>query len=89
MIYTVVWKPSAKQDLAAIWMAASNRNAVTTASHRIDVLLETDPDTRGTVLYDTVRALVVPPLGVEFEVIEDDRTVWVLSVWDASVGPTP
>ena len=47
----------------------------------IDLLLRTDPETRGAVNFDTVRTLAISPLAVDFEVIPDDRIVWVLSVW--------
>ena len=87
MTYTVVWKPNAKSRLAAVWLASGDRKAVTAAAHRVDLLLKTDPDTRGTINFDTVRTLLVAPLGVEFEVIQDDMLVFVLSVWDASANP--
>jgi len=85
-IYTVVWKRSAEQQLAALWLTASNRNALTRAAARIDLLLGADSDQQGTLIFDTVRQLMIPPLGVEFEVIQDDRIVWVLSVWGVSAG---
>jgi plasmid stabilization system protein ParE len=89
MTYTVAWTPTAQDDLAAVWLAASDRNAVTNASHEIDRLLKNDPETQGTPSFDTVRTLIVPPLAVEFEVVEDDRIVYVLTVWDATAGSTP
>ncbi len=89
MKYTVLWTPTAEQDLAAVWLAAADRNAITSAAHTIDRLLAQDPETRGEVCFDTVRALSVPPLGVEFEVIEPDRMVYVLSAWDTTKGTTP
>jgi plasmid stabilization system protein ParE len=82
MNYSVVWKPSAKDELADIWLSAANRNAVTQAAHAIDVVLRLDPETRGTINFDTVRTLALPPLAVDFEVIEADRIVWVLSAWN-------
>ena len=81
MKYTVVWVPSAQQRLAAIWLAATDRRAVTAAADRIDKWLAVDPATRGTAVYGTTRELTVPPLGVEFEIMDDDRMVNVLSVW--------
>ena len=81
MIWTVVWKPTSRNELANLWMIAPDRNAVTQAAHAIDTLLRTDPETRGVVNFDTVRTLSVPPLAVDFEVVEDYRIVWVLSVW--------
>jgi plasmid stabilization system protein ParE len=81
MKYTVVWTPTAEQDLAAIWMKAGNRDAVTGASSTIDALLERDPVSQGKSRYDTVRVMFEPPLGVDFDVSEDDRLVYVLAVW--------
>jgi hypothetical protein len=82
MKWTVLWKPSAEQHLAALWLAPLNRRAVATAANTIDRLLAADPEAVGQVRFHTVRTLVVPPLGVEFEVIAADRMVWVLAVWD-------
>jgi plasmid stabilization system protein ParE len=86
MRYTVHWTPAAERDLADVWLNAADRNAVTSASHVIDLLLAQDPDQQGEVCFDTVRTLVVSPLGVDFEVIEDDRIVYVLTVWDEARG---
>ncbi|MBV9123918.1 MAG: hypothetical protein JO112_11220 [Planctomycetes bacterium] len=84
MKFTVLWKPSKEQNLAAIWMGAQDRNAVTSAAHTIDKLLSRNPESIGEVCFDMVRTLVIPPLGVDFEVMEDDRIVYELSVWDAT-----
>ena len=90
MNFAVVWMPDAQNELATIWLAATDRNAVTRASHTIDLLLGTAPHTVGTVLFDTLREYMEPPLGVEFEVIDADRRVFVLTCWDTSSGrPTP
>ena len=81
MNYTVIWKPSAEQLLADIWLSATVRRAVTIATARIDYLLGNVPTSVGTPLFDTVRSLIVWPLGVEYEVIDADRIVYVLTVW--------
>ena len=81
MIYTVLWTPAAEQELAAIWLGAADRNAITSAAHTIDTLLRVDPETRGESRHDTLRVLLVPPLGVDFDVVAADRTVYVLTVW--------
>jgi plasmid stabilization system protein ParE len=81
MRYTVVWVPSAAQDLAAIWIEAEDRNAVTSAADRIDRLLREDPHRQGEPHYGSVRILLVPPLGIDFEVLEEDRLARVLTVW--------
>jgi hypothetical protein len=84
MRFNVSWTPTAEQDLAAVWMDADDRNAITSAAHTIDGLLAVDPESRGEVRFDTVRTLSVPPLGVDFEVVEPDRIVYVLSAWDTT-----
>jgi plasmid stabilization system protein ParE len=81
MIFTVLWTPDAEQELAAVWLSAEDRNAVTSAAHGIDALLRVDPQTRGESRQHEVRVLFAPPLGVDFEVVEGDRTVYVLAVW--------
>jgi plasmid stabilization system protein ParE len=89
MSFTVSWTPAAQQDLAAVWMAAADRNAVTSAAHTVDALLAVSPETRGNLRFDTVRTLTVPPLGVDFEVVEPDRIVYVLTAWDTTKGDSP
>ncbi len=70
--------------MASVWLDAADRNAVTSAAATIDRLLSRDPDSRGEIRFDTVRTLSVPPLGVDFEVIELDRIVYVLIVWSVA-----
>lgn len=84
MRYTVIWTDSAEQNLAAVWLAAPDRNAVTSAANIVDQLLADDPETRGETRFDTVRSLVIVPLGVDFEIVELDRIVYVLSAWHAT-----
>jgi hypothetical protein len=84
--FMVEWRPDAQQDLAAIWLAAPDRNAITAAAHAIDQTLAVDPDTVGRAVFDTVRQYNHPPLAVEFEVIHADMRVWVLTVWDTATG---
>lgn len=81
MIFTVLWTSDAEQELAAIWLNAADRSAVTSAAHSIDALLRVDPQTRGESRQEEVRVLFAPPLGVDFEVVEGDRIVYVLAVW--------
>jgi hypothetical protein len=81
---TVLWVPSAEQELALAWMKSTDRQAVTNAAFAIDQFLAQDPETRGEARFDTVRTLSVPPLGVDFEVMEEDRLVYVLTCWDTT-----
>ena len=86
MRFTVLWTPSAERDLATLWEDAADRNAITFASHTIDTLLRERAKTCGESRYDTVRIMFAPPLGVLFEVLEEDRTVYVLAVWSFDKG---
>ena len=36
MNYTVIWTPAAEAELAAAWVAASDREAVTTAAYQLE-----------------------------------------------------
>jgi plasmid stabilization system protein ParE len=80
MRFTVFWKPSAEASLASIWTAADDRGAVRSAADSIDVLLRTNPESRGESRSGSTRILVVPPLAVTFEVHELDLAVFVLGV---------
>jgi len=82
MSYTVIWVPVAENRLADTWLAAPDRAAVTRAAHLIDQDLAHNPYARGFPRNASVnRTAVEYPLGVEYEIIEDDKTVRVLTVW--------
>lgn len=85
MIFTVTWSEWAQQQLAAIWLAATDRTAVARASHDIDQTLREDADTVGRRRSGDVRRFWHPSLAVEFEVSEPDRLVTVIAVWEISV----
>src|SRR6266851_4835484 len=80
MTYTVVWEPSAQQDLARIWLNASDRNSVTAASAAIDTALRRDPLGFGESRSGQRRILFMPPLPVYYIVLQDDRLVSVRTV---------
>jgi hypothetical protein len=81
MNFQVLWVSEAEEELAAIWIAAADRNAITTAAHVIDSTLRTDPQHAGESRDEDRRVLLERPLGVVFAVSPEDRTVHVLSVW--------
>jgi len=78
--YTVVWPAGAEDELAELWVAAPDRDAITAAANSIDLELSADSTTKGTELSEGLRALFAPPLRVLFAVREDDRVVEVLRV---------
>jgi hypothetical protein len=81
VIFTVTWSETAEQQLAAIWIAAADRAAITRASHEIDVTLRVDADTVGRRHIGTVRRFRHYPLAVLFDVSEPDRLATVIAVW--------
>jgi hypothetical protein len=82
MKYRVFWTLVAEQRLAGVWLASTDRNAVTRAAHRLEERLRVDPLHTGEARQSSVvRVVFDQPLGIEFEVIEDDKKVRVLSVW--------
>jgi plasmid stabilization system protein ParE len=46
MRYTVVWLPSAEEELANIWNGAADRQAVSRAANEIEILLRTSSQAR-------------------------------------------
>jgi hypothetical protein len=84
MNWTVIWKTDAEGDLATLWMRASDRDAVTVAANRIDVLLRKDPLKIGESRAEDDRIYYEPPLAVLFTVDELDCKVFVERVWRPS-----
>ena len=78
--YTVVWPSSVRDELAAVWLDASDRNAVTEAANSIDLQLADNAALKGLELQEGLRSLFVPPLRVLFAVREEDLIVEVLRV---------
>lgn len=82
MNYQVDWTPPAEQDLADRWLSATDREAVTVAAEWLDEQLATDPLRLGEPWGSSVHRIAVSgPIGVEFEVIEDDKRVIVHGVF--------
>jgi hypothetical protein len=81
MKFTVVWLPDATNDLARLWLGATERDAITVAAGRIDRLLAISPLNHGESREGAMRVLLCDPLGVEYKVDEDDRKVQVCTVW--------
>jgi hypothetical protein len=79
MRYAVVWRDTALQQLAAIWMAAPDREAVNRAVDEIDAELSDDPDQKGEDYFGD-RYVLGPVMWALYHVYPDDRTVHVLQV---------
>jgi hypothetical protein len=80
MSYSVTWTPEAENQLATVWMTASNPAAVTRAAERAELLLANDPLTCGTEFYGD-RLLTSGPLHFVYAVHPAARTVTVTMVW--------
>ncbi len=78
--YTVVWHDEAQNQLAEIWINASDREAVTLAANATDRHLANDAESKGTKIEGDLRQLVVPPLRLLFSVSEPDRLARILDV---------
>ena len=82
MNYSVLWPKESLDELATAWMSSSDRDAVTEASYLLEQELQNDPYACG---FDrgvpTDRTAVHLPLGIEFEIIEEDKLVRILRVW--------
>lgn len=87
MNFTVTWKPAAENELAELWTTGPDRAAIGAAADQIDVQLRRDPLAVGESRAEPMRILIEPPLAVNYQVNELDRTVWVSDVW--RWGATP
>jgi hypothetical protein len=82
MNYRVDRTVEAENDLAALWTAAADRTSVTAASAWLDDQLTIDPLHFGEEWGSSVHRIAVDvPIGIEFEVIEDDKLVLVHGVF--------
>lgn len=81
MTYRVLWAPNAEQRLEAMLRESPSQAHIATAARQIDRQLIADPLHFGESRFEAVRIGFVRPLGVQFEVLEDVRTVVVYDVW--------
>jgi len=81
MIFRVLWAPFAEERLEYFLQSEYDRQQLAAAARQIDENLIKDPKEFGESRYDSVRVGFVRPLGVEFDVMEDVRTVVVYTVW--------
>ncbi|HSG73419.1 MAG TPA: hypothetical protein VLA12_23590 [Planctomycetaceae bacterium] len=79
-MYTVVWLKSVHHEVGEIWLAASNRNAVTAASAEIDRELAVDAEEKGKPLSEGLRVYDAPPLRAVYTVDPGNRLVEVCRI---------
>jgi hypothetical protein len=80
MKWTVIYRPDTADDLATIWLNATDRQDVADAANRIDQQLSMSPLTAGESREGQSRILVDGSLTVFFDVVEQDRLVTVWAV---------
>lgn len=81
MNYFIAWLPSAHDRLEQIWMAAEDNRDVLRAANAIDHLLAQNPYRDDAMMVGDEITLIVEPLAVDYRVSQDDRKVFILSVW--------
>ena len=81
MTYRVFWSPYAEERLERLLRGAADRDILAVAAREIDRQLAADPTAFGESRYETVRVAFLRPLGLQYEVLDDVRTVIVHDVW--------
>jgi mRNA-degrading endonuclease RelE of RelBE toxin-antitoxin system len=79
--FTVLWRKTALDQLAEVWLASSDRQAINNAVAAIDALLATQPLGEMTQeLSEGLRTTTAMPLRVIYAVQDDDKIVDVATV---------
>jgi hypothetical protein len=79
-MYRVRWTRKASNQLATIWTNATDQNAVTLASHRIDRALASDPENQSEDRPKNRRVMFEPPLVTVYRINKSTNTVVVINV---------
>lgn len=75
--FTVVWLKSVHVDVGEIWLASSDRNAITAASAEIDRELAVNAEQKGEPLSEGLRVFDSGPLRAVFSIDSANRIVEV------------
>ena len=78
--FAVIWPREHENELARLWVNASNKAAVAAAANRIDHLLARDPYAYGEDLSEGLYRIVELPLGVYYSIDSIGRAVQVEAV---------
>jgi len=78
--YTVVWRDEALNELAEIWVQATERIQITNAVDLLDADLSFDPASKGEEMLKGLLIYVAPPIQVLYEVQPQSRSVRVLAI---------
>jgi hypothetical protein len=85
MPFSLTRRLSVDEDLAAIWIAAADRDAVAAASDQIDQMLRFAPDSVGEDR-GAYRVVTVAPLTALYTFSLDDCMVTILQIQLADVS---
>jgi hypothetical protein len=77
MKWTVIYRPGASDELAAIRLRSDDKQAITAAANSIDQQLRTDPLQAGESREGSSRVLLHEPLIPFFDVLPEDCAVVV------------
>jgi len=80
MKYTVVGTTLADDQLARLWLTASDRQKVSDAFDRVESALKNDAHIAGRLHPGGWRVIAEAPIIVSFTVSQQDRLVTILSV---------
>jgi hypothetical protein len=81
MQYRVLWAPNAEEKLERLLKISPEPALLAAATREIDQYLIAAPAEFGESRSEAIRVGFVFPLGVQFEVMDDVRTVIVHDVW--------
>ena len=81
MTFTVVWASAAEQELAALWLKATDRGRLAAMASAIDSQLRVAPQELGESRDRNRRILLHGGLAIVYEIAADDRLVRVLTIW--------
>lgn len=80
MKYRLVFRRRASRSLADIWLAATDKDAVTRASHRLELHLRNDPLNTGESRTGRMRVVYLDPIVAFYYVDEVAGKVIVVDV---------
>lgn len=82
MTYSVEWTELAESELAAVWLSARDQADLSMITYLVDRTLGMTPFKVGIPCRSSVhRMLKVIPLGLYYDIVEDDKKVIVQSCW--------
>jgi hypothetical protein len=76
-MYVVIWTPAALADYVALWTPAPDRQALSDSFDRIDLELQSHPDTKGILFKKYRRLYYDDPLAAMYSAYPGDEIVIV------------